>query len=201
MRKTLLPFAAATLTAACFVLPPSEALASPSFTFEATGANTLDIIDFTVVTYESNLTISPIGTAMRTGQTYTFPIVSGVVDAQTIDLEAISTGGMDISNGKEVVTLDSPIVDTTLGQPVMSFQVTVNGTLKGRYDMFDLKVPSYAKPQNLAAGESVKAANITVSLSPLGATTLNKALGTTFSNGLNVGTLKVKSVLNKKLPL
>jgi hypothetical protein len=200
MRKQLIPFIAATLSAACVLTSPGAAFANPTFSFAASGSNMLNISDFTVETYASGLQIANIGDATRTGDTFGFPIVGGAVDAESIDLESVSVGGMKITNGKDVITLDAPIVNTIGSQPIMTFLVTVNGTLQGRYEVFNLKVPAYPKPQTLSVGETVKAANIMVSLNAQGATLFNSTLGTNFTAGQSVGTLKVKTVLSKKLP-
>jgi hypothetical protein len=200
MKKQLLSFIVASLTAASVLTPFVASLAAPTFSFDSTGAAILNIGDFTVATYASGLEISNIGSAARSGVTFTFPVVGGAVDADTIDLESISLGGLKFTNGTDVVVLDLPIVNTAAAQPIMTFLVTVNGTIEGRYAMFNLKVPNYAKPQSLKPGEKVHAANILVTLSQDGATLFNMTLKTTFTSGLSVGTLKVKSALAAKLP-
>jgi hypothetical protein len=189
------------LAAATLVLCPSPAFTAPTFGFNAAGLVTLNISDFTVETYAQNLTIESVGSAAKQGGViYTFPIVGGAVDAGTIILEAIMAGGMRFSNGKGVVTLDQPIINTASGQEIMTFLVTVNGSLQGRYSVFTLKAPNYMKPQALGAGKPFHAPNITVALSETGANIFNTSLATRFEAGLSVGTLKVKTTIGAKLP-
>ena len=88
----------------------------------------------------------------------------------------------------------------TGSQPIMTFLVTINGKLEGRYAVFELKVPSYAKPQDLAPGEPFVAGNIVATLSSAGADVLNSAFSTSFAAGQAAGTVKVRSVIGGKLP-
>ena len=184
MRKPSIRLGATILAAASLLICPHPAFTAPTFGFNAAGLATLNIDDFTVETYASNLTIENVGSATKNGGTYTFPIVGGAVDAGTVVLEAIMTGGMRFNNGADVVTLDEPIVNTTASPAIMTFLVTVNGNLQGRYAIFNLKAPNYAKPQSLAAGKAFKAPNISVSLSPAGANLFNNSLGTHFAAGV-----------------
>jgi hypothetical protein len=201
MRKQLIPLLAASLTVASLFASPGAALANPSFVFDATGYNTLDISDFTVAIYASNVFSSKFGAStIKTGTTYSFPIIGGGVDAENIILEAVSVGGVKFKNETSVVTMSSPIVNTTADQPVMTFLVTVNGNLQGRYDMFNLKVPKYAKPQALAVGDAFQAGNMTASLTQAGANILNNTFHTALINGTPVGTVKVKGVIGQQLP-
>jgi hypothetical protein len=200
MRTPLIRLGTAVLAAASLVACPVPAFTAPTFGFNAAGLATLNITDFTVETYASNLTIESVGNATKNGAVYTFPIVGGAVDAQSIIIEAVTAGGMRFTNGSSVVTLDEPIVNTTASPEIMTFLVTVNGSLQGRYAIFALKAPNYAKPQALSAGKAFKAPNITVSLSESGANIFNTALGTHFQTGLSVGTLKLKATVGAKLP-
>jgi hypothetical protein len=200
MKNRPIQFMAAMAAAVSFLAQPGVLLAAPTYFFATTGDNVLNIGDFTVATYESGLTISPFGDATRTGQTYMFPIIGGAVDAETVLLESVSTGGMRFSNGTEVVSLNSPIVNTTASQPIITFLVSVNGNLQGRFAIFNLKVPNYAKPRTFTLAEKVNFTNISVTLGEEGATILNNALKTNFMVGLEVGTLKVKMAIGQKIP-
>jgi hypothetical protein len=191
MRKPVILLSAAILAAASIVICPRPAFTAPTFGFNAAGLATLNIGDFTVETYASSLTIESVGSATKSGVIYTFPIVGGAVDAGSVVLEAVGAGGMRFTNGTSVVTLDEPIVNTTASPEIMTFLVTVNGSLQGRFAIFTLQAPNYAKPQALSAGNLFKAPNITVTLSEVGAKVFNTTLGTTFATGLSVGTLKL----------
>ncbi len=201
MKYRPIQFIATIAAAASFLVQPGAALAAPSYFFEASGGkNVFNIGNFTVSTYNSGLTIMPFGSASRTGQVYSFPVTDGAVDAGSVVLESVSTGGMRFSNGTDIVALTSPIVDTITNPAVITFLVTVNGNARGRLALFDLTVPDYAKPRVFTVGEAVTFTNITVSLSETGATILNNALKTNFLTNLNVGTLKVKITIGQKLP-
>jgi hypothetical protein len=201
MRKQFIPLLAAGLAVASLLTAPVAAFAAPTFIFDSSGNTTLNIEDFTVSIYTYNIHASKIGSATtQSGTTYTFPVIGGAVDSATIQLEAVNVGGMKFQNGTDTLALNSPIVNTTGSQAIMTFLVTINGNLQGRYALFDLKTPDYAKPQSLANGDAVHANNIRVTLSQVGANTFNSTFNVNLPVGTTVGTLKIKSTLGQKLP-
>jgi hypothetical protein len=201
MRKQLIPYAAG-LTAACLLSLPGGALAAPTFVFDAVGFNKLDTGGLATAAAALGVDISAFGGAtFINGTTFEFPIIGGAADVETVIFESVSVGGFKLVKGSKVVTFNSPIVNTTETQPIMTFLITINGNLQGRYDLFDLTVPAYVKSQPLKSGSKVHASGITVALSQTGAAILNAAFDTTaFTAGPRVGTLMVKSVLGQKIP-
>jgi hypothetical protein len=201
MRKQLIPYFAATLTAACFLADPIGAFSAPTFIFDASGATRLNASSFAVAASSIGLTVSAFGSATGTSaDVFSFPIIGGAVDAETIVFEAVNVGGIKIEGNGKVVTFNSPIVNTVASQPIMTFLETVDGNLKGRFEIFDLKVPDYPKPQTLKPGGKVHAGSIVVTLSAEGASVINATFGTSLTAGQPVGTLLVKGVLGQKIP-
>ena len=201
MRKLLPPLFAAALSAACFLIQPGAAQASPSYDLDYAGSNKLGIDSLAGSGSASDLQFIPFGiTGVINSTTFSFPIVGGAVDSATIILEAVSVGGFSVTDGVNFVTLTSPIVNTTGNPAIMTFLVSIDGNLQGRFTMFDLQVPSQSG-QQLGGGAKVKIGGIAVTLSQEGATILNTAFSTGFTANQAVGTLKVKAVSGTKLPL
>lgn len=199
MKKQFLPFLGAVLAVVCLVAPQA-AQASPSYFFADAGSNKLDVTDLASAAVSLNLTVTPFGsTKVKNETTFSFPIIGGAVDAGTFILESVSVGGFLVTDGTNEVTLNSPIVNTTSSQPIMTFLVTVNGNLQGRFAIFTLEVPT-TTPGALAAGDKVKISGIAALLSPYAANTLNSTFGTSFAAGQAAASLTVKGVVGGVLP-
>jgi hypothetical protein len=82
----------------------------------------------------------------------------------------------------------------------MTFLVTLDGTLQGRFAVLNLASPT-PSAADLTVGEAVKIKGITATLSQAGAQLLNQAFSTSaFSAGTTVGAVTVRAVIGGPIP-
>jgi hypothetical protein len=72
----------------------------------------------------------------------TFPVTGGAIDLDTASGNILHSGGLTLKAGDTKVVLQSFIIDTTTGKPMITGLVSVNGKLLGRIPLFDLTLPA-----------------------------------------------------------
>ena len=96
--------------------------------------------------------------------TANFPVTGGAIDLDTASGNVLHSGGLTLKAGDTKVTLQSFIIDTTTGKPVITGLVSVNGSLLGRIPLFDLTLPAgfslplHLTPDGLPVGVQLVAA-------------------------------------------
>ena len=119
-----------------------------------------------------------------------FPVVGGALDLDTAAGNILHSGGLTLSAGGTVVTLQSFIIDTT-STPVITGLVSVNGMLKGRIPLFDVALPPGFTTPLMATGFVLQLKNVTLTLDPTAAGALSGVFKTTVPGGLSIGTANV----------
>lgn len=136
-----------------------------------------------------------------------FPVTNGSVDTGSLRLEVFHSGGLSLTAGDTVVTLEQFAIENTVdGNLRLKGIVTANGTMVGEVPIFDLTLtesPS-ARPGNLLRsdillGGNLRLAGVRVTLSGEAASALNSVFNVTaFSRGLNIGTATVEAFFDER---
>jgi len=172
----------------------ATALASTASLAQATvyvaGGVTSVTLSSTLLGALSSLNVTPsiLSPATLNGAVANFPVTGGAVDADTAKGEIDHSGGLTFTAGSTVVTISNFDITYLGGAPVLTGIVTANGTLLGRYGLFNVaaKASLPLKPQN---GFYVYLPNVELTLTAGGASLLNGAFGVTaFTAGLPIGT-------------
>lgn len=103
--------------------------------------------------------------------TANFPVTGGAIDLDTASGNILHSGGLTLKAGDTKVTLQSFIIDTTTGKPMITGLVSVNGTLLGRIPLFDLTLPAgFSLPLHLNENRLVlKGVGVTLDATAAGA--------------------------------
>jgi hypothetical protein len=127
------------------------------------------------------------------GVVASFPITTGAIDVGTLKAEIDHAGGLSLTAGGTQVQLTAFIIDLTGTTPVLTGLVTANGTLLGRFPLFDLDL---SQSTVSAKDERVRVTNVAVTLTDTAAGALNGAFNiTALSKGLAIGTATVRAHL------
>lgn len=128
-----------------------------------------------------------------------FPIVGGIIDAQTAHGQILHTGGLELEAGSTVVKLTDYIIDTSdPAKAVLTGIVTVNGAYVGRIPLFDVALPSLSLPLQPIAGFVLLIPNVSLSLNTTAAAALNQVFRVSaFAGGIPVGTATVTAFVSK----
>jgi hypothetical protein len=177
------------LAIAALTLASTAALAQKTVTVQ-TGVTTVKLSS-TFADALGTLGLTP-GTVSPTelfDGTVDFPVVGGAIDLDSAAGNIIHSGGLTLTGGGTVVTLQSFIIDTTGTQPEITGLVSKNGKLVGRVPLFNLKLPAgFSLPIQPEYG-FVQLSGVGVSLTSTAAGYLDDAFGTkAISGGLDIGT-------------
>ncbi|MDR3738464.1 MAG: hypothetical protein P4L40_05535 [Terracidiphilus sp.] len=127
-----------------------------------------------------------------------FPIIGGAIDLDTAAGNILHSGGLTLSAGGKVVTLESFIIDTTGKQPVITGLVLLNNKLLGRFPLFDLTLPNGISLPLMPNGSMLQLKGVAVALDPAAATTLNGVYSVSaFAGGFSIGTANVTLITSR----
>jgi len=136
-------------------------------------------------------TVSP--TVLFQG-TVDFPVIGGAIDLDTATGNILHSGGLTLTAGSTVVSLQSFIIDTTGSQPEITGLVSVSGKLVGRLPLFNLALPEgFSVPIQTEHG-MVQLSGVGVSLTSTAATALSGVFNADVPAGLDIGTASVLAV-------
>lgn len=141
-------------------------------------------------------TVSPAG--LHSSNSYvTFPVTGGAIDLDTGATQVLHSGGLILTAGPTQVIVQSFIIDTTTGTPVMTGLVSLNGTLIGRLPIFDLSPTSpITLPITPTSRGQVTVTGINVTLDSTVAGFINSTLGNPgLAGGFAIGTATVNATV------
>jgi hypothetical protein len=190
MRSKSLVFGSAMLAASA--LASTNALAQATVQVGAGVTSVALSSVFTGALTSLGVTPSPLAPATLTGATANFPVTGGAVDADTAKGEIDHSGGLILTAGSTVVTLSNFDITYSGGShAVLSGIVTANGTLLGRYALFNVAAGA-TLPLTPKNGFYVYVPNANLTLSATAAGLLNGAFNVTaFTAGIPIGTADV----------
>lgn len=136
------------------------------------------------------------------GTTVNFPINGGAIDLKTAAGNIGHTGGLTLSAGGTVVSIQNFTIDTTGKTPVITGLVAANGALVGRIPLFDLTLPGNFKlPLVQIRSVLIDLQGVGVTLDAAAANALNGAFHTSaFKEGFGIGTARVRAFTNGWIP-
>lgn len=136
------------------------------------------------------------------GTTMNFPINGGALDLKTALGNIGHSGGLTLSAGGTVVSIENFTIDTTGKSPVITGLVVANGTLVGRITLFDIALPGNFKlPLTQYRSVLIDLQGVTVTLDGAAANALNQAFNTSaFKAGFGIGTARVRAFTNGWVP-
>ena len=138
-------------------------------------------------------TVSP--TEMKDGRV-NFPITGGAIDLDSGRGQLLHSGGLTLTAGKTEVKLQSFIIDSTGGEPVITGLVVEDGKLVGRVPLFKIYYPDGLSLPLKPDHGVLKGDNLGLSLTSTAASALNAAFHVTaLSAGFDVGTADVEAIL------
>ena len=138
-------------------------------------------------------TVSP--TELKDGRV-NFPITGGAIDLDTGRGQLLHSGGLTLRAGKTEVKLQSFIIDSTGGEPVITGLVVEDGKLVGRAPLFKIYYPDGLSLPLKPDHGVLKGDNLGLSLTSTAASALNAAFHVTaLSAGFDVGTADVEAIL------
>ena len=178
------------------LLSISTAQAQKTYTVEA-GRTTVTLADRFVSALKSldvtPGTISP--TELKDGRV-NFPITGGAIDLDSGRGQLLHSGGLTLTAGKTEVKLQSFIIDSTGGEPVITGLVVEDGKLVGRVPLFKIYYPDGLSLPLKPDHGVLKGDNLGLSLTSTAASALNAAFHVTaLSAGFDVGTADVEAIL------
>jgi hypothetical protein len=151
-----------------------------------------------------NLGVTPgvISPTQLNGTTVNFPINGGALDLKTALGNIGHSGGLTLSAGGTVVSIENFTIDTTGKSPVITGLVVANGTLVGRITLFDIALPGNFKlPLTQYRAVLIDLQGVTVTLDGAAANALNQAFNTNaFKAGFGIGTARVRAFTNGWVP-
>lgn len=163
------------------------------------GETTVDLATSFLSALQSlGVTPGVIGPTQLNGVKVNFPITSGAIDLDTALGNIDHSGGLTLTAGSTVVSIQNFIIDTTGSAPVITGLASVNGALVGRIPLFDLTLPSnFSLPLKLTDSVLLNLCSVGVTLDATAAKTLNKVFGiTALKGGLAIGTANVQAFTN-----
>jgi hypothetical protein len=178
------------------LLSISTAQAQKTYTVEA-GRTTVTLADRFLSALKSldvtPGTISP--TELKDGRV-NFPITGGAIDLDSGRGQLLHSGGLTLTAGKTEVKLQSFIIDSTGGEPVITGLVVEDGKLVGRVPLFKIYYPDGLSLPLKPDHGVLKGDNLGLSLTSTAASALNAAFHVTaLSAGFDVGTADVEAIL------
>jgi hypothetical protein len=129
------------------VVPAVLALAATTTyaqkTVTAESGTTNVTLDSSFLSALSSLGVAPgvVQPTMLNGATVNFPITGGAVDLATGIGQLTHSGGLTLTAGSTVATLQTFIIDSTGRMPVVTGLVVVDGKMIGRLPLFDISAP------------------------------------------------------------
>jgi hypothetical protein len=137
-----------------------------------------------------------------TSTTVNFPINGGAIDLKTAIGNIGHTGGLTLSAGGTVISIENFTIDTTGKSPIITGLVVANGPLVGRITLFDLALPgSFKLPLAQYRSVLVDLQGVTVTLDGAAANALNQAFNTSaFKAGFGIGTARVRAFTDGWVP-
>jgi len=134
--------------------------------------------------------------------TVNFPINGGAIDLKTAVGNIGHTGGLTLSAGGTVISIENYTIDTTRKSPIITGLVVANGTLVGRVTLFDLALPGNFKlPLAPYRSVLIDLQGVKVTLDGAAANALNQAFNTgAFKAGFDIGTARVRAFTNGWVP-
>jgi hypothetical protein len=178
------------------LLSISTARAQKTHTVEA-GRTTVTLADSFVSALKSldvtPGTVSP--TELKDGRV-NFPITAGAIDLETGRGQLLHSGGLTLTAGKTEVKLQSFIIDSTGGEPVITGLVVEDGKLVGRVPLFKIHYPDGISLPLKPDHGVLKNDDLGLSLTSTAACALNAAFHVTaLSAGFDIGTADVAAIL------
>jgi len=160
------------------------------------GTTTVTFASTLIPTMNSlGLTLGPVSPSNIRNGVVSFSANSGAIDLVSGAAQVLHSGGLTVTAGQTVITLQGFIVDTTAGTPVITGLVSLNGTLIGRLPIFDLVIPGgLIVPLTPTRNGQLNIASINVTLDSTMAGILNttfSSLNSPFSGGDPIGTATV----------
>lgn len=189
MRK----LAAALLAAGALTLV-SPAVAQNSQTLYAGATSVQFSTTFNDALKALNVRVAIIGPTMIQNGSAWFPVVAGAIDLDTASGNILHSGGLKLiaPNGSTQVYLQSFIIDTTSGKPMITGIVVANGKLVGRLPLFDLQLPAGFSLPLKTQGKWLNLSGVGVTLTAEAASALNSVFHVSaFTPGLSIGTAMV----------
>jgi hypothetical protein len=188
------------MSLAALVVPVALALAASTTyaqkTVTAVSGTTNVTLDSSFLSALSSLGVAPgvVQPTMLNGATVNFPITGGAVDLDTGIGQLTHSGGLTLTAGSTVATLQTFIIDSTGPMPVVTGLVVVNGKMAGRLPLFDLHAPpGTMAPLHLMDG-MLNLNGFWITLDPMGAAALNHVFHiTALKGGMQVGTVQVSA--------
>jgi hypothetical protein len=137
-------------------------------------------------------------TRLSESGTASFPITGGAIDLDTASGNVLHSGGLTLTAGGIETRLQSFIIDTTSGAPVITGLVIAGNQLVGRVPLFNLTLPAgFSLPISAKHGFELSLEGVGVTLTSQAAAALNGVYSVTaFTEGLNIGTADVSAVLS-----
>lgn len=184
--------------AALFALLPLNAIAQGAAT--AYGGSTDVTLSPTLISALGSLGVK-IGydhPAVVSGATASFPITSGVIDLKTSAGTLLHSGALtfDAQSNATKVSLQAFVISTASKPPVLSAEVVVNNAVWGRYNVFDLMLPTGTTLPLKPNGNTLWLKGVKLTLDPSMSSMLNKVYGVSqFTPGFDVGTANVSAVV------
>jgi hypothetical protein len=122
-----------------------------------------------------------------------FPVTAGAIDLDTASGNILHSGGLTLTAGDTEVRLQSFIIDTTSGKPMITGLVVVNRAMIGRLPLFDLTLPAGFSLPLRTAQRRLVLSGVGVTLDPQAAVALNAVfkLNGAFYGGFPIGTANV----------
>jgi hypothetical protein len=119
----------------------------------------------------------------------TFPVVGGAIDLDTGVGQVFNSGGLTLTSGNTQIVLQSFMLDTASGLPVITGLVSVNGSVVGRVPIFDLQMDDgLALPLTPQKIGQLSLDGVNLSLDSAAANAINNALnGSAVSGGIEIG--------------
>jgi hypothetical protein len=125
-----------------------------------------------------------------------FPVTGGAIDLDSADGQIIHSGGLTLSFSGITLRLQSFIIDTTNGAPVLTGLVDLNGKMLGRLPLFQLQLPSGVVFPLTAENGLLKLKGVNVTLTSTAAGALNSVFGVSvFNENYEIGTANVYAFL------
>lgn len=175
----------------------STGLFAQTYTVES--GKTSVTLDAGFVSALKSLGVTPgtIGPTTISNGVATFPAVAGAFDVNNAKSQILHSGGLTVADSKARVRLQSYIIDTVSGSPVVTGIVVVNGVILGRMPLFDVHLPSGIKfPLMPANGDMLSLSNIELTLNSGAASALNQVFGVSaFNSSIKIGNAKLSLTL------
>lgn len=192
--------------ALALVLPLAGAMAFAQQTRTLNGGFTTVTLSSSFVSALNTLgvTTGTVNPSELEGGMVSFPVVGGALDLSSAAGNILHSGGLTLTAGSTVVTLQSFIIDTT-STPEITGLVSVNGKLVGRLPLFDIMLPPGFTTPLMPTGIMLQLKHVSLTLDFQAAKALDGAfgIGTTLEGSypsapVSIGTANVVMFLATK---